>query len=149
MHPHTCSSTWLRTSKPETGKRATRETKPAMDRFKAETDDFRTKTVHDLISLQGKVAVVTGTSGRQPQHILPFLFLGNRILKPKHCSRGRSRTGPCRCRGVRGAGRQGRSARYTRRAHGGSPGSQREQWDGVPVPPVSPAMAAPCSEQGG
>lgn len=39
-----------------------------MDRFKAETDDFRTKAVQDLISLRERVVVVTGRTDRQPHH---------------------------------------------------------------------------------
>ena len=31
-----------------------------MERFVAETDEYRSRSVHDLISLKGKTVVVTG-----------------------------------------------------------------------------------------
>lgn len=35
-----------------------------MERFVAETNEYRSKSVHDLISLKGKTTVVTGRSMR-------------------------------------------------------------------------------------
>lgn len=37
-----------------------------MERFVAETDKYRSKSVHDLISLMGKTAVVTGRLRHRP-----------------------------------------------------------------------------------
>lgn len=50
----------------QAGKHTDRRTDVTMERFVAETDEYRSRSVHDLISLKGKTAVVTGMFMRPP-----------------------------------------------------------------------------------